>query len=218
MRKRILFALSGLLLVSPSFSKDYLIYPFYYFGKGYDYGKCLSLVSERKISGSGIFIPTPNEKVFAYYHFLLTQKGLKPIAIKGGIVVGLNQPPTRLEEIKKILKELKFKLFKTITLKKSVGYEFKVDCKTKPTISKSASEKKKKQKKPKQTKLPIDLVIEDLEKAIKDAQKIGEVEPSGVRTIYQIEFDKERLIRDLQAILTGLKQFKLQNRDLNLTK
>jgi seryl-tRNA synthetase len=118
-----------------------------------------------------------------------------------------------LKDTEKLLQTLKlpYKVLKLST----EGYTFEVKCAQKGDIQEESPYLKQSSTQtpqPKQSSkiLPIDRVIRDIELAIKDAQKIGTEEPEDIRTIYQLEFDKERLIRDLQTILKGLENFKKQ--------
>ena len=210
-KKNAKFLISVLLSSSFLFAGDYINYPYYYFSAGYDYGKYLKVQNEVRVNGYAIVIPVKDEKTFAYYHFWLTKYGYKPIAIKGAVVAKVAKDKQLLtKDLEVIRNKLKFPA--TIKRVNTLGYIFTLIQKEKdilkqptplPQEKRIVSEDKNKPK-----KLPIDLVMKDIQKAIKDAEKIGEVEPPRLRTIYKIEFDKERLLQDLRNILKGLKEFK----------
>jgi hypothetical protein len=216
-------------------ANKYVNYPFKYFSAGYLYGKCLKVDKAVKIKGGiGLVVPVRNEKTFAYYHYLLSQKGFNPVAIKRGLVVKVSGNKEEIDKLKeKLERELKIPL-KEEQLDSQTGYTFVVSCKAKggsdDIVSQAKSSIKSqavKQSKQIHGKLkdakkvqtyPIDGVIKHLKLAIREAEKIGTVEPEDVRTIYQLEFDKEKLIKDLSAILKGLEEFKKQTQmEVNLT-
>lgn len=213
MRKKAL-VLTTLLSFSSSplllFAGDYINYPYYYFSAGYDYGKYLKVQGEMGVNGYAIVIPVKDEKTFAYYHFLLTKYGYKPVAIKGAVVAKVAKDKQLLTKDLEIIRD-KLKFPAKIEKVDAIGYTFTLDRKSGKTSqakTQISNPQGNKEGKNQTAKLPIDEVIEDLQKAIKDAKKIGEVEPPKVRAIYRIEFDKEKLLRDLREILKGLKEFK----------
>jgi hypothetical protein len=206
--------------LSLSFAGGYVNNSYLYFSAGYDYGKCFKLSKTVNIKGYAFFIPVKDEKVLAYYHYLLKSHGLTPIVVPNGILayVTNSKKDPNIVKIQDILLnklKLKPKLIELIGMEE--GYLFDIDMacakgEKSPFAYENAMKKKNHNvEKPKEKKqLPIDRVIADIKKAISDAEKIGEEEPANIRTVYKVEFDKEKLIKDLQTILNGLKQFKKQ--------